>query len=321
MNYNSKILAHARGILSDVREKNEETAKHRREKLYHDVPEIDAIDRKIAVRMLDMTKKAISGNTSTVASTKDEVLNLRMKKAELMTKNGFPQDYLEDIFTCPICKDTGYVNGKVCSCLEKIYKKELTKQLSGLLRTGNESFDRFSLDYYYGPDREHMQKVLQLCREFADVFPNASNLILSGAPGLGKTFLSACIAREIADRGYSVIYDTAITCLGAFERQQFAKDLEQEQAASRVNSMLECDLMILDDLGTEQPTPATVSALYNLINTRLNNGKITVINTNLNSDSIKKRYTPAICSRLDGYFITIPFVGTDIRQKLKGKEQ
>ena len=154
------------------------------------------------------------------------------------------------------------------------------------------------------------------CRKFADNFPAvASNLLLQGAPGLGKTYLSACIARVAAKKGCSVCYDTAVSALGAFERQKFARTPEeQEQAARRVERMLSCDLMILDDLGTEMPTPMADSAIYTLINTRLNEEKNTIISTNLRDGDLQKRYGAQICSRLFGAYERVGFVGRDIRQ-------
>ena len=160
-----------------------------------------------------------------------------------------------------------------------------------------------------------MTKTLEICRRFADNFPNvSSNLLMQGDTGLGKTYLSACIARVVADKGCSVCYDSAFTALEYFDRQKFGRDAEDwESADRRVKRMLDCDLMILDDLGTEMTTPMSLSALYTLINTRLVNGKRMIISTNLMDEDIKKRYTPQIASRLVGEFLHLPFAGRDIR--------
>ena len=168
--------------------------------------------------------------------------------------------------------------------------------------------------------REMAQIALDSCRKFADHFPRVSaNLFLQGSPGLGKTYLSACIARVVAAKGCSVCYDTASSALGAFERQKFSRDPEEQEAASRrAERMLNCDLMILDDLGTEMVTPMSVSALYTLINSRLVNGRKTIISTNCTDAELEKLYTPQICSRLSGEFLHLPFAGRDIRLIRKG---
>ena len=163
-----------------------------------------------------------------------------------------------------------------------------------------------------------MSIVYDTCREYASSFSERSmNLQFQGGTGLGKTFLTACIARVVAQNGHSVCYDTAASALEAFEMKKFARDAEAaEKAATRVERMLECELMILDDLGTEMLTQISISALYTLINTRLVEGKKTIISTNLTDAELARRYTPQICSRIDGEFLKLPFAGTDIR-KLK----
>ncbi len=163
-----------------------------------------------------------------------------------------------------------------------------------------------------------MRIVFSACRGFADSFPdvpaNLRNLLLRGDSGLGKTYLSACIARSVAERGYSVCYDTASAALEAFEKQKFSRIPEEAEAAAlRAERMLSCDLMILDDLGTEMATPAAASALYTLINTRLTRSLHTVISTNCSDDELRRRYSPQICSRLFGEFLELPFYGNDIR--------
>lgn len=319
MAYNRKIMARARGRLADIRDANKEEHNRRLEEVYQRVPEIKEIDLQLAVQMAQLAKLVICGSPApeTVEKLKSDNMDLQMRRAELLTAKGYKSGWLDEIYTCKKCNDSGSFEGGICSCLERIYNEELTGELSSLLKTGNESFDTFNLSLYPAENREHMDTVKELCREFTEYFPNVENLLLSGAPGLGKTFLSACIARELSKKGYSIVYDTAISCLGAFEKQQFSKDAEQEAAASAVESMLSCDLMILDDLGTEFATPSAVSALYNLINTRINNNRVTVINTNLSLKEMEKRYNAAICSRIEGCYTILGFEGEDIRKKLK----
>jgi DNA replication protein DnaC len=160
-----------------------------------------------------------------------------------------------------------------------------------------------------------MRRVKAACEKYAENFPNvSSNLLFQGGTGLGKTYLSACIARVVANKGYSVCYDSAAAALETFERQRFSRDADTaEAAAARAERMLSCDLMLLDDLGTEMVTSLSTSALYTLLNTRLVNGRRTVISTNLSDEELRRRYPQQICSRLEGEFLHLPFVGKDIR--------
>jgi DNA replication protein DnaC len=186
---------------------------------------------------------------------------------------------------------------------------------------GAESFEQFRLEYY--PDRIDpkqgvniravMEKTFQICRKYALNFTELSeNMLFSGGTGLGKTFLSACIARAVADRGYSVCYETASHLFTKMERAKFGGD---EDARRETEKYTACDLLILDDLGTEMSGQFTTSALYTLINDRILAGKATIISTNLNNDDLEKRYSSAIASRLRGNFRRIPFMGEDIRLK------
>ena len=251
-----------------------------------------------------------------------------MRRAELLTEAGFGADYLDEIVSCPLCRDTGLYQGGVCRCLDRLYNRELTKELGTLMRRGDESFERFDLTLYPAePDaasglvpREVMKKVSEACRRYADNFSGSSpNLLFQGGTGLGKTYLSACIARVVASRGFSVCYDTAASALENYELAKFQRDTEEgEAAALRIRRMESCDLMILDDLGTEMPTPMAQSALYTLVNNRLVNGKKTIVSTNLSNDELSRRYTPQIASRILGEFQCLPFVGVDIRRMKRG---
>ena len=197
------------------------------------------------------------------------------------------------------------------------------------MRRGDERFERFDLSLYPAErdpvkgvvPREVMRKVSEACRRYADNFSDASpNLLFQGGTGLGKTYLSACIARVVAGRGFSVCYDTAASALENYEKAKFLRDTEEgEAAAVRVKRMESCDLMILDDLGTEMNTPMNSSALYALVNNRLVNGKKSIISTNLSNEELNRRYMPQIVSRILGEFQCLPFVGTDIRRLRRGQ--
>ena len=329
MTHDGRLLARAREALEDERRENLAEQQRRTDLIYHRIPEIESIDRRMRSQMSDLVRLTLSKPADLshrLEKLQKENLDLQMRKAELLHAQGFPIDYLDEIVSCKTCGDTGMVDGRLCGCMERRYNRELTKELSVLLRSGDESFERFDLSLYLDtPEQESgvsarsaMRIVFSACKGFADSFPdvpaNLRNLLLRGESGLGKTYLSACIARSVAERGYSVCYDTAAAALEAFEKQKFSRIPEEAEAAAlRAERMLSCDLMILDDLGTEMATPAAASALYTLINTRLTRSLHTVISTNCSDDELRRRYSPQICSRLFGEFLELPFYGNDIR--------
>lgn len=333
MAYNGKLLGRAYLRLSEIRDNNLAIQAKRTAEVYRRIPEIEQISNRLRAQMVELTRTVMSGAADTkekTAALREKNLDLQMRKAELLVQNGYPSDWLDELYSCKVCHDTGTLQtGKICSCVKRLYNQELTAELSTLLRNGDESFSNFDITLY--PEeyserfkcipREYMRKVVSSCREFADSFPNVrSGLLLTGGPGLGKTYLSACIARVVSENGYSVYYESAVSAFRAFEDRQFSRDPEsQASAEEKVRHMLDCDLLILDDLGTEVVTQAVHSALYTLINSRENAGKHMIISTTLSNDELQERYTPSICSRLDGFFQKIRFAGSDIRTSGKLK--
>ena len=206
----------------------------------------------------------------------------------------------------------------MCDCLAELCRQEQKKELT-FLSAGRESFDQFRLDYYsdrvdarlgFSP-RSVMEKTYQNCRRYAMGFTmKAGNLLFSGNTGLGKTFLSACIARSVADQGFSVVYESAGHLFSALEKARFENNEENRRAAAKYR---ECDLLILDDLGTELPGQFVTAALYSLVNDRLLENKPTIISTNLSEEELVRRYNPQIASRLRGSYRRMAFVGDDIR--------
>jgi len=230
----------------------------------------------------------------------------------------FAPGYLDERPICPHCGGSGYVGSRVCVCLQELCRQEQKKELARLT-TGQERFDAFRLDYYptqidpaYGASpRQVMERVLQACRRYADTFDGTGkNLLFVGNTGLGKTYLSACIADQVTDKGYSVVYESAPQLFEKLSRNQFSPD---ENSRREVADITGCDLLIIDDLGTEFTNNVTVAVLYSLLNERLLAGKSMVLSTNLNSDEIARRYSPQIASRLQGNFKNLVFVGNDIR--------
>ncbi len=330
MPYDGQLLARARAELEKRRTENENEHARRLRLCYARIPELSRIDGEMRSQMRELLRLTIrhpADMAQQIAALERENLELQAQRAEKLAENGLPIDYLDEIYTCPKCKDTGNGPSGVCECLDRLYNLELTKELGVLLRNGDECFENFDLTLYpesFDPKRrcvprELAEIALVSCKKFAENFPAvSSNLLLQGDPGLGKTYLSACIARVVAKKGCSVCYDTAASALSAFERQKFARSPEeQEQAGRRVERMLSCDLMILDDLGTEMVSPMSVSALYTLINSRLVAGRKTIISTNLSDEQVAKNYGGQISSRIAGEFLCLPFAGEDIRRSRK----
>ena len=255
---------------------------------------------------------------------KAENLSLQKEKRELLEQMGLPEDCLEEKPACPLCGDSGYRNGAVCRCLRQYYAREQQRELSRMLDLRGQSFETFSLDWYSEEcdpalgisARENMDWVYRTCRRYAGQFgPESGSLLLTGDPGLGKTFLSAAIAREVSGEGWSVVYDTAGHIFESFEAKKFGRE---EGEDSDVERILRCD--ILGDLGTEMTTAFVQSALYQIINGRLLERRATILSTNLRLEELGRRYSPQIASRLEGEYQILPFFGEDIRKLKKERE-
>lgn len=326
MAYDGKIMRRALQRFEDDRQERETRFQERRESIFDRQPRLREIDNELRSTMSRIIASALRRGTDprpAVERLRDENLSLQEKKRDLLTRMGLPEDALEEKPVCSLCGDTGYRGGAVCRCLRTYYAQEQQKELSRMLDLGSQSFDTFSLEWYSDQvidgqrrsARGHMEeRVYNNCAEFAHGFGRRpQNLLLFGAPGLGKTHLSAAIAREVSDKGFSVVYDTAAHVFERFENQKFVRE---EEAGSDVDRILNCDLLILDDLGTEMTTAFVQSALYQIINTRLMEKKSTIISSNLSPEKIAQRYTPQIASRIEGEYQLLPFVGQDIR-KLK----
>lgn len=329
MSYNEAALARSRETLARHREANARELERRTSLVYRRAPrvaEIDAALRRQMARLCALAFSRKAGAASEVESLRRENLALQAEREEILAGLGLDAGYLDEIYSCAICRDTGYVDGAMCECLRREYNAELTRELSGLLRDDGETFEKFNFLYYSEiPDadgrspRQVMEYVFDACRTYAEKFSHtSSSLIFRGGPGLGKTFLSACIAREVSASGFSVAYESAPRALGEFETAKFSRDeAETDAAEAKVREYLGCDLMILDDLGTEMATSFTVSALYQLVNTRLSEGRQTIISTNLSDEELQRRYGAQTASRLLGEYELLKFVGSDIRRLRK----
>ena len=320
-----KILARARAVLEEKRRQNEERLDRRTQEVYKKAPHVRELDAELRATMAEFVGIAV--RTDAVMCVEDirkRNVKLQDERRIEIRRAGFPDNYIADEYMCENCHDTGYTDTKMCKCLEEIYKKEQNASLSNLFKLGNETFECFDISYYDDvptsdggiSPRRNMEIVYEICYEYAKKFGNQSmNLFFNGAPGLGKTFLSACIARVVADNGFSVVYDMASPAFAKFEDAKFIRTDDLEGLRNETRRYLECDLLIIDDLGTEMTTAFTISTLYEIINTRLVTGKKTIINSNLTLGELNRRYSEQIMSRLEGEYQVLTFYGDDIRKK------
>ena len=331
MGYEASVLSRATRRLEEERRRREETLARRKEEIYAQLPRLREIDRELKGTVYQIIASSLREGRDPAPSIqviKDHNLSLQAERTHLLLQNGWGADALDELPACPKCNDTGWVGARMCTCLKKLCGEEQIKELSKLLDLGEQSFETFSMDYYSplawpGEEispRENMEFIFDMCSNYARKFGRfrLRNLFLSGPPGLGKTFLSACIARTVSENGFSVVYDTAVNVFARFEEQKFARDrLDAEEAKDETKRYLGCDLLILDDLGSELTTPFVQSALYTLVNARLMANKQTVISSNLTMAQVRQRYTPQISSRLEGEYRVLPFYGEDIRLQRK----
>ena len=274
--------------------------------------EIREIDAELTGTGLLLFKTACAGGD--LAAIRERNLALVKKRGEVLVRLGYPADYSEIKYTCPICCDTGYEGSKLCSC----FREELIKENIRSSGIGNliekQSFDNFRLDIYKDEAiKKEMTHNLNEAKRYADEFSRDSkNLLLIGTTGTGKTHLTTAIARTVIEKGFEVIYDSAQNVVAAFEYDRFKSGYGQYEA--RGDKYLECELLILDDLGTEFSNQFTVSCIYNLLNTRINKGLPTVISTNLGAGELLSRYEDRIYSRIIGQdTVILRFLGKDNR--------
>lgn len=287
--------------------------------VYSKLPALTQLDEKIASISVQKAKEYINGNTEALAGLEGEVKSLSLQKQQLLADAGYPADIFEPRFSCPDCQDTGYINNQKCHCflqaeLEYVYAQSNIKRL-----LERENFGTFSLAYYSEDVIDPVtnisslklaQSALQKSKAFvADFDSKAANLLIYGNTGTGKTFLTNCIAKELLDAGYSVIYFSAFQLFDVLAKHTFEKGAGDNDYQNIFN----CDLLIIDDLGTEVPNAFTVSKFFQCINERLIRGKSTIISTNLTLKSIADIYSERVSSRITSNFTPVKMFGKDIR--------
>jgi DNA replication protein DnaC len=298
-----------------------EAARLRRAEVHATVPEICEIDRQLSATGIKIFEASMRGDKAAIDSIGEQNAKLLSQRAELLVKNGYTPDYTEIKYECEECGDTGVVDNRMCRCMKKklVEAGFESSGMADLIK--RQRFDNFSLDYYRQSKESHarMSAIYKVLVKYAEDFQteSAGNIAMFGGTGLGKTHLSSALAGVIIEKGNDVYYTSATNMFADFEQKRFGNSISLDTTGD-ISQYFSSDLLIIDDLGTEVINQFTVSCLYNVINTRLNRKKATILSTNLTQDEFRKKYWDRIASRVFGEFTVLPFCGVDIReQKLK----
>ena len=322
MGYSKSIYMTAQNKLDSRRKAAVEELEIRRAKAYTAIPELAEIQSRIAAcgaQVIGAFAKGANGKAY-VEELARESLSAQKRRKELLIEAGLPENYLEAQYVCNICEDTGVTDGGICDCQRKLLVETAKDEISKHAPLRTSTFEKFSLDFY--PEatdangispKKRMGEIAKFCEDYANDFsPKSPSLLMHGATGLGKTHLSLGIANVVTEKGYGLIYLSAPNLFSELERERFSRQNYNESSFEQ--ELLETDLIIIDDLGIEFSTQFTSSCLYNIVNTRMLSGKPTIISTNLTPEELEDKYTQRITSRIIGSYISLKFIGRDIRQ-------
>lgn len=318
MSYSKEVLSRARAILAQQKADRESENAARLQAAYARVPRLKEIDMALISTMAQAAQAAfLQGTDGKAALEQVREKNLQLQQERKNLVQQLEPGFLTEDPICPHCSGNGYVGAEMCQCLRALCVAEQRKEMGAAFQ--NAGFESFDLGYYsdaVNPQlkvspRFVMERTLDSCRRYARSFTMESgNLLLSGGTGLGKTHLALAIGAAVGEQGYTVCYETAASLFGKLEKAKFTPSEENNREAEKLET---CDLLILDDLGTELPGQFVTAALYGLLNARLLTRRPMVITTNLNVEEAGKRYSPQIASRLYGEFKLLTFLGSDIR--------
>lgn len=307
--------------------RNKRDQDERIREIYEKIPQVEALNDEIAASMAQAGRKKLQGDEEGVKALKQEAEALKNQKLRYLERNGYPADYMQMRYHCPVCCDTGYVDGKKCRCFRQMEIEILYDQSNIREVLERENFDTLSMAYY---DREridersgrtvyeYMSMVIEECHRYVENFGKEKGSILfTGSTGCGKTFLSNCIARELIRQYYSVVYLTATDMFDVLSESRFS-GRDEEEARDKAAYILDCDLLIIDDLGTELINTFTASQLFYCINERLNRKKGTIISTNLALNRMQDEFTERVTSRIMSQYKVLPLLGEDIRLLRRG---
>lgn len=310
---------------NDKRLNNSIKQKKRLQDIYAKIPEIKECDLKISSLGVNAARAALNGDTSLKARLKDDIAKVSDRKKVLLLSNGYSSDYLDPIYDCGFCQDTGFINGTPCECLQREITRSLytSPELEDILQ--RENFDAFNFDYYSDSfideasgisALDNIETVVDYCQYYIKHFDNKfDNLLFYGGAGRGKTFLINCIAKELIDQSYTVLYLSAVSFFDLLSNITFNKKNSAALGQITMHELLQCDLLIIDDLGSEMANSFTDSALFDCLNDRLIHQKSTIISTNLTLKDLNDSYSDRIYSRVLGQYTIFKIFGDDIRIK------
>jgi len=316
------ILDKALKILEQRRLRAEIECSKREDEIHSKIPQVSAIRNELALTSIRLSKLILSREKdikSGIEELKNSNLLLQQMEKDLLLKGGYPADYLEVSYFCKKCNDTGFIGNERCECLNAVMKKINFDEVNRFSALKLSDFSDFDLKFYSREKDqatgivpfEQMSDILDFCRDYADEFtPSSKGIFMEGPTGLGKTHLSLSIASKVIEKGYTVVYGTAYDLLRQVEEENFGRTENKDT----LNNILDADLLILDDLGAEFNSPFNLSAVYNIIDTRCNRGKATIISSNLNLAELEERYSRRLVSRLISLFTYLRFIGRDVRQ-------
>lgn len=329
LGYSKDVYDKASSELENRRFKAEREYAARKEEIFAKFPRIKEIENELSNTYSKVARAVFTDKPDArkqLEQIKQNSLKLQVEQKQILINGNYPADYLTVKYHCRDCKDTGYIDGKMCSCMKTLLRETAYQKLNSSSPLSLSDFSSFSLDYYsdapladknFSP-RSRMSQIFEYCKKYAENFTaNSKSLLFQGEPGLGKTHLSLAIATVAINKGYGVIYISAPTAVSALEKERFSRN---EQGSETEKMLVDCDLLILDDLGTEFITAFSTSKIYDIINTRFMLNKPIIISTNYTMTELEKNYSIRLVSRIIGETDRITFVGEDIRQ-LKQKNK
>ena len=313
MAFSNEVLREALKQISDRHKTAQKAFEKQMSDIYAAHPELSEIDTQMQIKASKVALLMFSGNTAQAEILHHEIAQLKAQKEKLLMLAKVPQ---EPECSCKLCNDSGYFNGELCQCVKDAASKICYSSLLSDMPLDVSTFESFDLNFYNDEKNEkgvsprrQMTAVLKVCRDFADNFPEGKSLLFSGSSGLGKTHLSLAIANVVLKKGYSVIYGSAQNLISEVSRETF----DRSGSTEKIDSLNSCDLLILDDLGTEFSTALSSSIVYNIINTRQMKGLSTIISTNFDIKQINDAYSERVASRIIGSYTICPCFGSDIR--------
>ncbi len=319
----SESIRLAKEAIAARRAQNVENWERRIAEVSAKVPEFREIDRALAATGTKIFAASLNreNREAELEAVRSEYEALSARRRRVLAENGYPDDYCDIRYTCPVCSDSGYVGIRMCDCLRKEIVARFLESSGLYALTETQTFDTFSLDYYEKDNKKLMEQNVEILKRYAESFEvgTSPSFLFLGATGLGKTHLSSAVARAVIEGGHYVVYESAQGLFGEYEQRRFGnRSFGAAEDEGDTERFEDCDLLIIDDLGAEITNQFTVSCLYHLLNTRMIRKKPTVISTNLTHDELRKRYSERITSRIFGEFHPLLFSGYDVRmQKIR----